>query len=536
MQYIMSNISSVNIAKNSLSAGYINAFNKNYFNYYKTDNTYTYGNVLYLIDDFILDDNLDLQLYITGSKTFTGLNAGTRYYFGGLHNIKYPKDIIYGHKYTLHLEIQDNNYTGNDTTSIKLTHIIASNDYSDWNPLGSPKTIGTMNSGYCNCDLDIDAYYNSIIESGNTIKDNLYIIFGIWLRAVADSNGVIETTYPDTTFTIKGYITSPNNRVIATEIDGFNPNNYYNKTEIDQIIHASGDYITCWGDSLTAGGGWTNRLQELSGMTVYNGGTGGENSQTIVSRQGADAMVVNNITIPATTDPVLIATRSSDVGISTVEGNKVTPLLQGGAHVNPCKIGDIEGTLKWTGSSYNDSSGTWTFTRSTAGAAINITRPTILRTNFDINKNNPYLMIIFIGQNGGYSDLNDLIRQHKLIIDHANAKHYLILGLSSGTANQRAEYESKMKNEFGRYFLSLREYLSTPIYNSNNEIISCYGLDDQNLEIDTSYTYGGKTTLQEIADGTVPHQILADSVHYTSGTKTIIGDLIYKYCKELNIF
>ena len=33
----------------------------------------------------------------------------------------------------------------------------------------------------------------------------------------------------------------------------------------------------------------------------------------------------------------------------TAEGNKVTPLLQGGAHVNPVDIGGILGTLRWTG-------------------------------------------------------------------------------------------------------------------------------------------------------------------------------------------
>ena len=46
----------------------------------------------------------------------------------------------------------------------------------------------------------------------------------------------------------------------------------------------------------------------------------------------------------------------------------------------------------------------------------------------------------------------------------------------------------------------------------------------------------GKTVKQEITEGIVPHAILADGAHYTSETKTIIGDLIYKRCKELNIF
>ena len=331
-----------------------------------------------------------------------------------------------------------------------------------------------------------------------------------------------------------------NTKIIATELIDFDKSKYYTKSEINEMINIPTKYITCWGDSLTEGGGWTSRLQELTGMTVYNGGTGGESSKTICSRQGADAMVVNNITIPADTSNVLIASRTDDIGITTVEGNKVTPLLQGGSHVNPCKIGDIEGTLRWTGSNYADTSGTWVFKRSTAGdSSITINRPTVLRTNYDMNRNNPYLMIIFIGQNGGWdNDLDTLVRQHRLMIEHANAEHVIILGLSSGNTSTRTEYETRMKQEFGRYFISLREYLSTPIY-ENGEIVSCYGIEDQNAEIDMDYVAtnaSGKTVKQEITDGIVPHAILTDGVHYTSETKTVIGDLIYKRCKELNIF
>jgi hypothetical protein len=246
-------------------------------------------------------------------------------------------------------------------------------------------------------------------------------------------------------------------------------------------------------------------------------------------------MIVDGITIPATQEPVTIATRSEDTGIATYAGYKVTPLLQGGTHVNPCKIGDVEGTLTWTGSSYADTTGTWTFTRSSVGNAIVIDRPTAIRTEFDRNKNAPHLMVIFIGQNGGYTDNDDLINQHRLMIEHAHAKNVIVLGLSSGTAAQRQTYEEAMKKEFGRYFISLREYLAHPIY-SDGEIVSCYGLADQNLEPDPSYSYNEKTTLQEISEGTVPHQILMDSVHYTNDTKNVIGNMLYKKCCELGIF
>lgn len=113
-------------------------------------------------------------------------------------------------------------------------------------------------------------------------------------------------------------------------------------------------YITCWGDSLTAQGGWTEVLSRLSGLPCYNGGTGGENSKTICTRQGADVMIVNDLVIPSKCESVIVAGRKTHGGIMTSEKNFVLPLLQKGAHVNPCRIGNIVGQLLWTGESYDD--------------------------------------------------------------------------------------------------------------------------------------------------------------------------------------
>ena len=304
--------------------------------------------------------------------------------------------------------------------------------------------------------------------------------------------------------------------------------------EVDRVKEAIGMdkevHITCWGDSLTAGGGWTTTLANLSGAVVHNGGTGGENARTIVARQGADVMVINNITIPAACEPVTIAARETDGGIMTAEGNKVTPLLQGGAHVNPVDIGGILGTLRWTGVNYADKTGIWTFTRSEAGEEFRITRPTAIRTAFDRERNGmDEIMIIFIGQNGGYKDIADLIRMHRMMIDHCKGKEYVVLGLSSGTETQRKEYEDAMKDAFGRRFISLRAYLAHPIYDNDGEtVISCYGLDDVGLDATDE-------DIERIKVGQVPQTLLSDSVHYTSATKTVIGTMLYKRMVELGI-
>ena len=204
----------------------------------------------------------------------------------------------------------------------------------------------------------------------------------------------------------------------------------------------------------------------------------------------------------------------------------MTPLLQGGAHVNPCKIGDVVGTLAWTGSSYADMTGTWTFTRSAAGAEVQITRPTAIRSDFDINKRGG-IQIIFMGQNGGYTNVDDLIWQHRMMIAHSKAKHTIILGLSSGSAAARADYEAAMRLAFGRDFIPLREYLATPIY-TNGVITSCYGLADAGLT-------PTQADLDAIATGTVPPQCFTDGIHYTAATKTVLGNMIYARMRDLNV-
>lgn len=275
-------------------------------------------------------------------------------------------------------------------------------------------------------------------------------------------------------------------------------------------------YITCWGDSLTAMGEWVGRLSELSGLPAYNAGTGGESTHTITARQGADAIILSDVTIPAEPTPVQLA--DFDHPLQTYLGNAAFPLLQSGAHVNPVKIGDVEGTLAFTGARHDDKTGVWTFTRAQAGEEVVIDRPTALTTDFDRNRNAPYLMIIFMGQNGGWDmDPQKLIRQHRLMIDHARAEHVLVLGLSSGTAEGRTAYERAMKEAFGRYFISLREYLSK------------YGLADAGIA-------PTEEDLAMMAEGKTPQSLLIDSVHFKLETRIVIGNLIYKRACELGIF
>ena len=59
-------------------------------------------------------------------------------------------------------------------------------------------------------------------------------------------------------------------------------------------------------------------------------------------------------------------------------------------------------------------------------------------------------------------------------------------------------------------------------------VISCYGLDDAGLDPTDA-------DIERIKLGQVPQTLLADSVHYTAATKTVIGTMLYKKMIELGI-
>jgi lysophospholipase L1-like esterase len=278
--------------------------------------------------------------------------------------------------------------------------------------------------------------------------------------------------------------------------------------------------ITCWGDSITAGAGGSGTkyplvLAELCGRTVYNAGVGGESSATISARQGGTVMLVNDFTIPSTTTAVQIADYYNP--ILNNQGKAVYPLRQGNGYVNTCSIGGVEGTLSRTQTSSTSKDLVYYFTRTEAGNEVIIDRPTPIITAGQIDRRSD-IMIIFIGQNGGYDTTEELINQIKAMVDFNDSikTEYIVLGLTSGTAESRASMEYDFSEAFGRRYINLREY------------ISAYGLDDAELT-------ATKEDLEDMAEGSIPASLRYDNVHFNAYGYTVIGNLIYKKLLELNI-
>lgn len=384
------------------------------------------------------------------------------------------------------------------------------------------------------------------VESG----ENLYTNFNNTIFACYDVNKTFISQATTGLTSLNGYFTVPNNVKymifsVGVEIvdtcyvskrplyDGqygssisnnifFSGTNIYKKSmELDVFTDqalsklSDLDYITCWGDSLTAQGTWTRILKQASGLPLYNFGVGGESSNVIASRQGGLSIEVNNITIPATTDKVLIGTNN----LIACDGTSVRPLLQGegGGYtesansINPCFINGVECTL-----SYIQAENKYYINRNIAGSEVIINRPTQIITNAMKNYNKG-IMTIFMGQNDGVSNsIDNYIRLHKLMLqfNQSKNKRFIVIVRHTGTSDNMKDLESAVVKEFGRNAILLRPYLSQ------------YGCADGNIS-------PTQTDLNAMAVGSCPPSLLTDDIHFNDIGKTVIGNYIVKRMKEL---
>jgi hypothetical protein len=217
----------------------------------------------------------------------------------------------------------------------------------------------------------------------------------------------------------------------------------------------SGPDISCIGDSLTfnASVGPTEmypaRLATLTGRTVHNLGVGGEHARTIGGRIGGWPYMVSVAggSIPAS--------GGVTVTLLSLDGQSVAPLLQGASGLNPCFLAGVQGTLSLA-------SGVYTFTRAAAGSAVTVKHPIALVTDARSNRMNDVL-ILDIGQNGGYADNAQLIAIHDAIFDCQTRAvcRGLVLGRTSGTLASNAALHDAMQRRYGSRFVNTLAYLSS---------------------------------------------------------------------------
>lgn len=307
--------------------------------------------------------------------------------------------------------------------------------------------------------------------------------------------------------------------VKAKELEGFDLQSYD-----DFIDKLSRKKIICLGDSLTQGAGGENSspdgsittypkiLQQLSGITTLNCGVGGDSVIDVFARLGADAIQINNITVPQTTTPVDLGKTLNTVTGKIFKSNIVENGIGNEKYkINPVFIDGIEGNLL-----KSRSTGNYYFTRKTEGEIKKIDRPTLITTDLMenlINKQDIY--IFYVGQNGGYTDIEDWISQITRAVNYIGCEKYVVIAyLTDRSYSTMNDTYNKFRKEFGSKFIDIHRYILD------------FGLQDSNLTPNDEDT-------TNIENGICPPSLKHDKVHFNHYGYTIIGNLIYKRLKEL---
>lgn len=311
----------------------------------------------------------------------------------------------------------------------------------------------------------------------------------------------------------------PSKKVITLETassDSSLPSQYElmaDKEEVPDIYHGSitpiEEYdreepprIVCWGDSLTESCGdntsYPDVLREITGVTVENFGLSSDNTRQIAVRCGAIPVYVSACTIPAGTQPVEVSLSSPDTNVKYM-------LHYGDNGVNPCMIGNVEGTL------YEEDD-VFTFKRSKSGKATEVADNTQLKTYGDITGSSDDILILFSGANDGLSKDNvlQLVETQKQIIDYLGTEDYIVIGPTyAESASDLVEINQALLNEYNEHFLNAHEYFVN------------FGLNDSKLPVTD-------TDRKDMASDYIPDSLRTDYVHGKPIFYQLLAEQVYR--------
>lgn len=281
--------------------------------------------------------------------------------------------------------------------------------------------------------------------------------------------------------------------------------------------------ILCIGDSLTMGTGsgkiYPLYLQELVGddYVVDNLGEGGDKIQDIMARTNAfPAVTAGAFTIPAS--------GSVSIGglISSYDyARKINLLKQSQAVFNPVEIMGVKGYLAASG---NYEAVTYTFTRLSSGTSVNVPKWTPVYGNEGLNLGNSKVLILWGGQNGLFSDEDELVAMDKAVVEAMGIQDYCVIGPTNNNYQYDAftrcvfDYDTltaKMRNQFGCHYIDMLGYFLTD------------ALSDAGITPTAADTAA-------IANDKVPPSLLADTVHFNATGFELVANKIYEVLKQLN--
>ena len=324
--------------------------------------------------------------------------------------------------------------------------------------------------------------------------------------------------------------------------------------------------VVCWGDSLTAGAGAGNgdvasqyklNLTDLNGSgsninyvstlqnlinqkvattTVTNCGVGGETSAVIAARAQTETYYLylgKAVTLSGTSCVIDIQqyATSGRLGILRQgEGNSINDVTITGKD-NAGNDVEVKGkiSVKLTA---NAPSGSqlptcdyqyleYTFTRTDGKTGtVNFAKDARINTKGSYAYDGQWC-ILYVGTNGGYQNVQELIKQQEEILAACGCTtNYIIISTSNGNAAGHKAMETALAERWGDHYFSAREYLSS------EEAYRTAGFDDSVIEKYES----------DIQAGIVSEILRVDGVHYNSVGYALLGNRIFRQMVELGYF
>lgn len=271
--------------------------------------------------------------------------------------------------------------------------------------------------------------------------------------------------------------------------------------------------IVCWGDSLTHGiaGGYPKILEDLlaqegEAIPVENKGVSGEGTIAIMNRAGAIASFLSQkLVIPSEIDTV-------EFNLVDQEGNTYKGLPCGQHTACLITIAGVQGKVV---EGYANGKSIYKFTRLFKGERVEADQGTKISYDF-MNPYEHYIPIIFIGTNGGWGSIEELIEQQQEILDvFPKNDRFIIIGLTYQHIVDFDELDQAMEEHWGEHYINLREYFTGQ------------GIYDAGI---TPSSYD----LAQMKEGIVPDCIRSDYVHYTNAGYKALGELLYRRLDDLN--
>ncbi|WP_252149979.1 hypothetical protein [Acinetobacter cumulans] len=276
---------------------------------------------------------------------------------------------------------------------------------------------------------------------------------------------------------------------------------YFNNFDYTSIGLLPNKNIVMWGDSMTQNGTSSALAALMTDRSVIGRGIGGQNSKQIAIRAGAIPITV---TLAGNTIP-------ASGGVAVTDSNAFGILTQGGSHYGTVivKIAGVRGTIT------TNSSGAWTFTRSTAGEAVTTVENEIAVIDGDTafvpnpEQYRNHTVIIWAGRNwswGGRAEIVQVRDEILAIVKHLTSKNKRYLVISPCNANGEGigteryqlmnDLNAELKLTFGDRYVNIRDSIV------------------KHSLVDLGITPTAQDSI-DIANDVPPSSIRSDGVHFT---------------------